>query len=87
MFYVWCELVCYSCARSTAGRSVSGSAIPKREMKAEAKREGWKFKHNESYCSSFCLSQHEWQIEEAKYKAFEAATLKELYPNEQEIQP
>lgn len=38
----WVELVCDACSRTTAGRTVAGSAIPVREMTAEAKRSGWK---------------------------------------------
>lgn len=65
--FVWVELVCAACARSTAGRSVTG-AIPRREMKSEAKREGWQFRGKDSYCSSWCEQQMQWQQIDKQYQ-------------------
>lgn len=51
--YVWCELVCENCSSTTAGRYVTGQ-IPRREMREEAKKEGWLFDGVEVFCSSKC---------------------------------
>lgn len=43
--FIWCEIVCAGCAGVTAGRHVRG-AIPRRAMYDDAKRAGWKYKHD-----------------------------------------
>ena len=56
--YIWCEIVCVECSRTTSGRHTSG-ALPRKDMKSEASSEGWLFKHNEAFCGADCLEQHE----------------------------
>lgn len=74
---IWCEIVCDCCARSTSGRFVTG-LIPRREMKAEAKAEGWKFQNQFSFCSDFCVSQYAWRIEDDAWQKKYAADLAAL---------
>jgi hypothetical protein len=52
---VWAELVCASCATTTAGR-FTYVAVKRSEMKAEAVRQGWRFRYDECFCSKQCLS-------------------------------
>lgn len=56
MFWVWCEIMCVDCAKTTAGTSVSNARVPRREMKVEAIRRGWTFdKNGEAHCG--CITQ------------------------------
>jgi hypothetical protein len=56
--YIWCEFVCDMCAHTISGTMTKG-AIPRREMTAFAKAEGWKFtKPNGSYCKK-CTEKRE----------------------------
>lgn len=43
--FIWCEIVCASCATTTAGRFTS-KTLPRREMYADAEADGWKWRHS-----------------------------------------
>ena len=59
--WVWCEFVCDGCAEPTAGRHTRG-AIPRREMIAEAKLNGWRFsKNGDTHCEKCALKYKEEQ--------------------------
>ena len=49
--YVWCELVCDCCSASIVGQYTSGSRVPRRELKEEAKKVGAVFSFDKVYCS------------------------------------
>jgi len=51
---IWCEIVCRSCAVTVAGRFVYG-AVERRQMKAEAIKERWRFYDDECFCSEKCM--------------------------------
>lgn len=53
MLPIWCEIVCNSCAATTAGRYTFG-AVPRREMKEDAYKAGWLVRESEFYCSEEC---------------------------------
>ncbi|MDU4254497.1 hypothetical protein [Pseudomonas sp.] len=57
----WVELVCDKCADTTSG-TWARKAIPRREMKAEAKKAGWVFEGSKAFCSE----QHRLAWHEAK---------------------
>ena len=52
---VWTELVCARCAEATPGQFSMNGKIRVRELRADAAARGWKFKHNECFCSTKCL--------------------------------
>ncbi len=52
--HVWTELVCNVCACTTAGQFTFG-AIRRKEMKAEAVKNGWIFRKGEIFCRVVCL--------------------------------
>jgi hypothetical protein len=54
--WVWCEIVCIKCSEAHAGRHVTDSRIPKRELIKEAKEGGWVFKDQDAYCHSCAVS-------------------------------
>jgi hypothetical protein len=56
---VWVELVCAHCAKTDIGRWSHNGQIPVRELKAEARKRGWLFKHNEVFCSDDCETHFE----------------------------
>jgi hypothetical protein len=57
-FPVWTELVCRMCSRAGVGSYVFGT-IKRRALKRSAVNTGWKFKHNEAFCSEGCLRRFE----------------------------
>lgn len=63
-FVVWCELVCDSCAKTTAGVHINGYTIPRREMRAEAMRHGWIFHDGSTYCGKNCAGREGAYIED-----------------------
>jgi len=46
---VWCELVCGCCSETTAGQFTYG-AIPRADMRADAKLYGWVFRDGDWLC-------------------------------------
>lgn len=51
---VWCEIVCRTCSNSPTGEWTA-DRIPKRSLVANARKCGFIFKHDESFCSEKCL--------------------------------
>ncbi|HDS1216259.1 hypothetical protein ACSMEB_17230 [Stenotrophomonas maltophilia] len=50
---VWCELVCARCARTCYGRHTYNGRVPRKELKAEARSEGWTFNRlDEAHCKA-----------------------------------
>lgn len=60
-FFVWCELVCGTCATTLGGQFTLGSTVPRRQLQRLAKDSGWQFAHNDVFCSKRCLAQREKQ--------------------------
>jgi hypothetical protein len=48
--FIWCEIVCATCAKTSEGRFTT-SHIPRLLLKKSAQREGFVFVGNEAYCS------------------------------------
>jgi hypothetical protein len=48
--FIWCEIVCATCARPSEGR-FTNSHIPRLLLKKAAQREGFVFVGNEAYCT------------------------------------
>ncbi len=57
-FPVWLEVVCGYCSTTTAGRFTYKGNIPVRQIKNEAKANGWVFKYNDCFCSEYCADKH-----------------------------
>lgn len=59
-FPIWMELVCAKCAVTTAGRFTYKGSIPVRQMKNEAKAQGWIFifNYNDCFCSKECAEKY-----------------------------
>ena len=60
--YIWCEIVCCNCSDAVSGRHTSG-ALPRREMKKEARKAGWVFSGNDAFCDTGCT-----EIYDRRYK-------------------
>lgn len=52
----WIELVCATC-KATAAGCWAARQIPVRQMKKDAKAEGWVFSGKHAYCSTKCSLQ------------------------------
>jgi len=48
--FIWCEIVCATCAKPSEGRFTT-SNIPRLLLKKSARREGFVFVGDESYCA------------------------------------
>lgn len=53
---VWCELVCNTCAATTAGRWVFSYSIPRSRMLDEAKASGWERRGRDVICPD-CITE------------------------------
>lgn len=51
--------MCAHCAKADIGRWSHNGQIPLRELKAEARKRDWLFKHNEVFCSDDCETRFE----------------------------
>ncbi|AKF13439.1 hypothetical protein PHIN3_176 [Sinorhizobium phage phiN3] len=58
---IWCEIVCVDCATQASGQFTYG-AVPRQSLKNDAIKRGWKFKHDECFCSNRCLVR--WEQEQ-----------------------
>lgn len=47
---IWCELVCLCCARTSNGQFTYNGSVPRKALKATAKRDGWTFEQDAAYC-------------------------------------
>ena len=47
---VWCEIACGNCSLVEVGRMTTGSRVPRRELRAEARKNGWTFKGGAALC-------------------------------------
>lgn len=63
--FIWCELVCGNCARTSSGRYVSGPTVPRRELKQWARKDGWKFSGDEAFCCRACADANREQQEQS----------------------
>lgn len=71
-FWVWIEIVCHTCADTMPGVNTRG-AIPRREMRRDAKEEGWVFKRNgDTFCSQACADK--WVEIEERVRIDDAAS-------------
>lgn len=48
--FIWCEIVCATCAKPAEGRFTT-SHIPRLALKKAARREGFVLVGNEAYCA------------------------------------
>lgn len=55
---VWVEFICHVCGDTTCGRFIGSGHLNVSKMKADAKERGWRFSHDQCFCSEKCLLQH-----------------------------
>lgn len=63
---VWTELVCRTCSTASPGMFSFNGKINVQMLRAEGTQVGWKFKHDECFCSATCLSAHEAELRAKK---------------------
>lgn len=53
--FVWCELVCEVCSKTSEGQFTSGQTVPRVALKRAAK--GWLCWGDKTFCSLPCLEE------------------------------
>lgn len=57
-FPVWLEIVCAACSKRAQGRYSFTRQVPIRDMKNDAKKQGFVFKYDEAFCCEDCAQRH-----------------------------